>query len=63
MSDKTLTAAQFKAKYQNKVDLDKFFKIELRAHLPHHRCVSGYFYRSLLSGEKEVRPMISTFIS
>jgi hypothetical protein len=50
----TITAAEFASKYRNKTDLERFLRMQMKASLPDHKYVSTYFYRSLLSGDKEV---------
>jgi hypothetical protein len=54
MSD-YVTAAEFAAKFKDKVELERFLKMDMEAHLPKHSTVSAFFYRSLLSEEKQVR--------
>lgn len=56
MSD-YVTAAEFAAKYKDKVELERFLKMEMEAYLPRKDCVSAFFYRSLLSGDRMVNKL------
>jgi hypothetical protein len=58
-----LTAAEFGSKYRSKLELERFLRMEMKAHLPEHKYCTAFFYRSLLSGDAKVSLYFQTFRS